>query len=239
MKKLIFLLLIICISITGCIELTEQIHFNKDGSGTANIGVKVWGTINENELASVSKQDLAAMDGMLHYDIKTLKEKAEGIKNIPGISKVEYTIKASFDPNRNDVSTIFFHFDSVTTLNKALIALYNAHNLKENETSDIIQKELNKEILRTFTSFFYLWDAHLSNFTELYDKKTDGDYYNRKPYSDIKLNYNYSFEYPIETSKLNTIDSTSNNFKEVKWQVDALILSNSPLQISNSFIPKK
>lgn len=245
MKKLSLLILLTSL-LTGCIEITEKIHFNKDGSGNATISVKnLCSILLEKEYADMTeeeKSELEKMNGHLLFDSGPLKEKALALKEIEGIKNLDFEIKHNFNPEENDVSYVSFDFSSVETLNRALASLYNTDHVKDRLTNIIIQNKTGSKISRMGVSFFYGWDGHYNHFSGLFNQN-DIKNYNATPearkkfcFDKVNLSYDYSFDYEVKPSAINKLAKVSEDNKNVNWTVNQEALMTEPmLNVACSF----
>lgn len=241
------LLFLLPLFLIGCIELKEEIHFNKDGSGSAKISVKTFCKMmmekDYHEMSESEKAELSQMEGHFMFDSKALKDKVSDIKRIEGVTNVRFKVNHSYNPEKNDVSYVSFDFSSISVLNSALVSLYNTSN-KNKMTHVIRQKKGSKQIDRMATTFFYRWDSHYSHFSDFYRGDDIKSYMaNNKMkeqycFDKVKIEYAYSFDYQIAKPVYNNIVRIGKDGKSARWSIDANLLMNSPSQVSCAFREK-
>lgn len=210
-------LIIVLCSLTSCIELYENVYFNKNNSGTATISA-----------AYTSENSPLKKTGQLirHYP------PIDSLKNLKGISNIKFT-------NSTDSASISFKFKNVESLNKAMQFIYWAKQHKSKEYTYILNKK--NKINRTIMTFFVGWDGQYNHYVNALvkgyptDKQTWNEVYQCQQ---LKIHYNYNFKKPIDVKKLNHISKVTNKNKTVIWTVDHPIILNHVEYMANSFFKK-
>jgi hypothetical protein len=123
MKKILLPLFAIALLITGCLENTQEVTINADGSGTLS------STSDMSSLIGLAKQmGGAEMENMPDEKVDTTISMSEGADSIPGLTEAEKelvrtgTLKVNMDmAGEKFITNMLFPFkdaSAITTLNK-------------------------------------------------------------------------------------------------------------------------
>lgn len=141
MKNILWSLLLIVLS--SCIEISQEIHLKKDGSGKAIYTLNITKIKEMMELLETfdvnDKKDNKNKSETSFNDLeKQLVENSESLQKIEGISKLKFTSK-------NFIYKISFQFKHVSALNKALTILNSGKEGFEKGVIEYIKID-NKQI---------------------------------------------------------------------------------------------
>jgi len=121
--KLLLLVAVILVTMTGCIGYSEEMWINDNGSGKVDVEVKI-----AESIATASGQNNPLSD-------ENLKKTFENVKGI------KVTEMKSFKEDGNEVAVIAFNFDSLEALrelNKAKPGFIGETTLTKNEKGQIV-----------------------------------------------------------------------------------------------------
>ena len=137
MKNIVYLLIIFVLS--SCIEITQEIQLKKNLSGSVVYTVDM--SKMKDIIESLKSLGNSSNDSGLGNADKQFSDYAKSLKNIQGISKVKLTTKKF-------VYTIYFDFNNIDALNKALTLLNSGKGSLEQNTIEYIKVENNQIIVR-------------------------------------------------------------------------------------------
>jgi len=137
MKNIVYLLIILVLS--SCIEITQEIQLKKNLSGSVVYTVDM--SKMKDIIESLKSLGDPSNDSGLGNADKQFSDYAKSLKNIQGISKVKLTTKKF-------VYKIYFDFNNIDALNKALTLLNSGKGNLEQNTIEYIQVENNQIIVR-------------------------------------------------------------------------------------------
>ncbi len=161
MKRTIHILLCILLAccLYSCIDLTDELTVNADGSGSLRL------TLDMGMAASAMNSDNTQMDVSILEKIKAISSGAgAALKDAPGISNVQSTTE-----EKKGFYRVSFDFDKSSNLNKALYKIFgqkkkslfpslvkvSKHKVVKTNLSPYIKKAFAKKKMNSYNEMLY------------------------------------------------------------------------------------
>lgn len=216
-KKLLPLLLFsLCVMLSGCFEVLEDLTVKADGSGTFIY------TVNMSQ-SKAKLQSVMTLDSVDGYKIpkkedivKELEKGKKAVMAVQGVSNVSY--KTDFD---NFIITVKMDFNSISTLNLAMTTLAQTFS---KEKKRIPESENNYALAGKVFERKSVYNAQKES-AKLKDK--DVDILNKATYTSV-----YHFENTVKSCS-NPDAKLSPNKKNVMIRMNMLQLVKGEKKIAN------
>jgi len=249
MKKLILLILPF-ILLTSC-QITEDVYFNKNGSGTYNLKMNMSGmiqmmkamvendSIKKHENASKNRQPEKRDTIILFADI--LKEKKDSIKNLSKEqrkfleslrdAKIQIHLDEAKDEMFINYEIPFKKIADLTNIDKKFGKL-NAFNKKETKDMNGMNSMLpNYKVTYEFNKHVFHRKVTLSKDQEKKDKPKDDKFYKMINYEII-----YHFPYKIESvSYKDALLGADGKSVHIRMPLDSLLKNKDLLNLEVKF----
>lgn len=208
MRKIkLFLLLLVLVNITGCIEITEEITVNADQSG------KVSFSLNLGSLGSFAKLLGNYLEGTSLDQLKELPEKGAALlKDVTGVSNI-------LTKDNDNFIELSFNFKNSKTLNSALYKLFNKKKSCLDPGYLTIKK--HKLIRKNYGTLL-----------RLYVKKYASKLKDKSYLKMIKYNTVFNFPQDVKTVS-NPLSKISADKKSVAFSCTIDELLTTPINIGN------
>lgn len=113
MKKIIrtFLFAAIVFTVTGCLDILEEITFNKDGSGTYVTAYDITELVDTYDMLDETGKGRKDLERTLDSTFEDLKKKTARINGVSAVS---------IDKSKKNITKLRLNFTNITVLNKVL-----------------------------------------------------------------------------------------------------------------------
>jgi hypothetical protein len=113
MKKIIrsFLFAALVFTATGCLDILEEITFNKDGSGTYVTAYDITELVDTYDMLDTTGKGRKDLERTLDSTFEVLKKKTARINGVSAVS---------IDKSKKNVTKLRLNFTNITVLNKVL-----------------------------------------------------------------------------------------------------------------------
>jgi hypothetical protein len=113
MKKIIrsFLFAALVFTATGCLDILEEITFNKDGSGTYVTAYDITELVDTYDMLDTTGKGRKDLERTLDSTFEALKKKTARINGVSAVS---------IDKSKKNVTKLRLNFTNITVLNKVL-----------------------------------------------------------------------------------------------------------------------
>jgi hypothetical protein len=167
-KVLIFLCLISAVILNGCIEITEEMTVNANGSGTVTLTIDI-GALGASANGNNSQVDMSILDKIkkLPEDAPAILGKVDGISNIRAVNN-----------SKSGIYSVGFDFINSKALNKAIYSMagqkkkavmpsffkISKHKLIKKDISPYLRKVLKEQQQKNYNELFFSFISYKSIF---------------------------------------------------------------------------
>ncbi|MGV3761672.1 hypothetical protein [Parapedobacter sp.] len=212
----LFSLIPLCLLLSSCFQLIEEITVNTDGSGTLALTANL--SQSRSKLASVM-----LLDSVNGYKVpsktdirKEMAEVANTLRSIKGISKVSHTV--DFDKY---IINIRFSFNNVANLNDITALIFDKLDIKASDNSSYSYHAESKTFKRSYAAN----PQAKSEYGKL--KQEDKAIFENATYTSI-----YRFDRPV-FKQTNSRAKVAASKKAVMLQCRVLDLIEGKIELSN------